>query len=260
MKTVRARVSSSPTSSISQAKIERDQRSGLPPPPRTRAAPRRTASCQTRRPVQQATSQSRSSAARRPRRRGDPRVKRGRHAVQDSGRPRRRRARTLQSIATRSSRAGPTHPGRRVRQGPEDARRRREATRRGTRATTKRETKPTEQNLFFMSLYLSRGKERRERATESGRGVDEARARRTVEDRALISLTEGRTDGYIITSRVSVRVPRSSRDLRRPPRARSRVLRSSDARTYSELERLERGLVEELLRVDGASVFPRPRA
>jgi hypothetical protein len=61
MKTVRARVSSSKRNLISQAKIERDQRNGLPPPSYARrSAP--YPSYQTRRPVQQATSQSRSSA------------------------------------------------------------------------------------------------------------------------------------------------------------------------------------------------------
>ena len=70
--------------------------------------------------------------------------------------------------------------------------------REGERDLRRRNAKRNQQNLCFMSLYLSRGKERRERATESGRGADEARARRTVEDRASFSLTfNGRTDGRV---------------------------------------------------------------
>ena len=241
MKTVRARVSSSKRNLISQAKIERDQRNGLPPP--LVRAPLRAVPLVPDAPPRPAGDESEQEQRRRAAQGAGGGIlpgEGGRHAVQDSGRPRRRPGHAP-GHEPGAREPGPRHPGRRVRQGPEDVRRRREATRRGTRfATTKRETKPTEQNLFFMSLYLSRGKERRERATESGRGVDEARARRTVEDRALISLTEGRTDGYIITSRVSVRVPRSSRSLRQSaPRSvaraslirRSNVLRARTSRT-----------------------------
>ena len=155
----------------------------------------------------------------------------GRHAVQDSGRPRRRPGHAP-GHEPGAREPGPRHPGRRVRQGPEDVRRRRNATRRGTRfTTTKRETKPTEP-LFHVPLFIKRERETRTRYRKRTRRGRSARASNGRGPR--VDFFNGRTDGrvYYHIARIGTRSSLVSFPWSVRPAHRSRdALRSFDSRT-----------------------------